>query len=118
MDTRLGLDPAFGQQFLIERVADRAVDVLHIPLPDVRGDVVSGVVTPVLDHRWLDRMFDAGQPLIQGGAHLALGLCDDLPALILGDCVAACFPGFPFGLVPASVRLSAFAGKRVGLNVE
>jgi hypothetical protein len=62
----LGLDSSFGQQFGVQGVADAAVDLLNVTLTDVRDDVVGGIVASVLNHRWLDRVLDAGQPLFQG----------------------------------------------------
>ena len=57
---RLGFDPSLGQQLRVQRIADRAVDVLHVALANVRNHVVRGVISPVLRHGRLDRMLDAG----------------------------------------------------------
>ena len=81
---RPGLDPALGEQLGVQRVADGAVDLLDLALPDVRDHVVGGVVPPVLGHGGLDRVLDPGQPLIQRLRHLAAGGADGAASLVLG----------------------------------
>lgn len=115
---RLRLDATLGEQLLIERIARFAAGVPDIAVADIRVDVIRRVVTPVPRHRRLDRMLNPRQPLFQRARHLALGLGDDLPALIFGDGIPAGFPSLPLGLEPAAVRLAALVSQRIGLDIE
>src|ERR1700755_1241997 len=63
-------------------------------------------------------MLDPGQPLLQRLSHLAPRRTDGTAFFVLGHRVSAGLPRLAFGPVPAPVRLAAFAGQRIRVDVE
>jgi len=115
---RLRLDAAFGEQFSIQRVAYSAVDFSHVPLTDVRDNVVIDTVASVLRHRWLDRVLDTGQPLVERSGYLAFRGLDHASLVVISHRGAAFLPRLPLSRVATAVDLATLAGQRVGFDVE